>query len=142
LSGHDVPKELDAYYSALQNGWLVEERADLGKLVVPNGNGSAPVHRWFRMKEAFSCDLLPAVAAESRLTDARTITVCDPFTGSGTTPISLAQMVTDGKYESAAFLGLESNPFLQLVASVKLRALQAPPCRLHPRGPACRGNGP
>jgi hypothetical protein len=127
LSGHEVPLELDAHYSALQNGWEVEERADLGKLVVPNGNGSAPVHRWFRMKEAFSCELLPTVAAETRLTDKRTITVCDPFTGSGTTAISLAQMVAGGKYESAAFLGVESNPFLQLVASVKLRALQAPP---------------
>jgi hypothetical protein len=127
LSGHDVPRELDAYYSKLQRGWLIEERADLGALVVPNGNGSAPVHRWFRMKEAFSCDLLATITEETGLAGLRSISVCDPFTGSGTTPVSLGRMVADGLYESAAFLGLESNPFLRLVASVKLRALQHPP---------------
>jgi hypothetical protein len=127
LSDQEAPEELDAYYSFLQQGWQVEERGDLAGMVVPNGNGSAPVHRWFRMKEAFSCDLLEAIAGETQLTARRSITVCDPFSGSGTTAVSLGSMVANETFDSATFLGLESNPFLQLVSASKLRALQRPP---------------
>jgi hypothetical protein len=79
------------------------------------------------MKEAYSCELLRHVLRETSLDTRRCLTVCDPFAGSGTTAVSLAEAVEETSLERASFVGLESNPYLHLVASTKLRALQAPP---------------
>jgi hypothetical protein len=118
---------LDGYYMALQSRWSVTEEPDFADLVVPNGNGGAPVHRWFRMKEAYSCDLVPTVLDATSLTSRQGLSVCDPFCGSGTTGVSVATAVADGLIDRAAFVGLESNPYLHLVSRSKLAALQAPP---------------
>lgn len=118
---------LDRSYAVLEEEWSVRSRPEFGALVVPNGNGGAPVHRWFRMKEAYSCDLLTRVLDATRLDLRRSLAVCDPFCGSGTTAVSVAAIVEGGSVERAHFVGLENNPYLHLVASTKLRALQAPP---------------
>jgi hypothetical protein len=118
---------LDQAYALLEAAWCVRSRPELGALVVPNGNGGAPVHRWFRMKEAYSCDLLRRVLVATGLDSRSSLTICDPFCGSGTTAVSLAALVEEGSIEQASFVGLENNPYLHLVSSTKLRALQAPP---------------
>jgi hypothetical protein len=123
----DVQAELDAHYYDLQSAWSVDQRPDLGPLVVPNGNGSTPVHRWFRMKESFSCDLLANLLADSEFATRTGITVWDPFVGAGTTGVSLAHAIGTSSLEAARFTGYETNPYLHLVASTKLRALQTPP---------------
>jgi hypothetical protein len=122
-----VATELDRFYALLQSRWSVVDGSDYAGLVVPNGNGGAPVHRWFRMKEAYSCELLDRVLTASGLDARRALSVCDPFCGSGTTGVSLAHAVAAGKLHSAQFTGLEINPYLHLVAKTKLAAMCSPP---------------
>ena len=109
------PQGLDQAYALLEADWSVQSRPELGALVVPNGNGGAPVHRWFRMKEAYSCDLLRRVLVATGLRPRSSLTVCDPFCGSGTTAVSLSALVEDGSLENARFVGLENNPYLHFV---------------------------
>ncbi|MHB1527684.1 MAG: hypothetical protein ACYCZN_15670 [Candidatus Dormibacteria bacterium] len=96
------------------------------QLVTPNGNGTSPIHRWFHLKEAFSSRLLPQILADISLAQHRDLRVLDPFIGSGTAAISLADLVRTGDLDSPSVFGYECNPFLQLVASTKLEALQNP----------------
>ena len=85
-------------------------------LVVPNGNGSAAGHRWFKYKEAFSSELLSSVLARLRTDQsARAIRMLDPYCGVGTSLLS-AQLL-DAKIES---FGIECNPFSAFVARTKL----------------------
>ena len=73
---------------------------------------SLPRHRWYFVKEAFSPDVVARAIDDSAV--AQDDIVLDPFTGSGTVPLSC----------SAAKLpsfGLEVNPFLAAVARTKLR---------------------
>jgi hypothetical protein len=115
--------DLDAYYDSLQARWSVEEVPDYANLVVPNGNGGTPIHRWFRMKEAYSCKFVPRALVDIGLDLASEISVCDPFCGSGTTAVSLAEATDAGGIERATFTGVETNPFLSFVSSVKLAAI-------------------
>lgn len=119
--------DLDGYYTELQSRWPVSDAPELASLVVPNGNGGAPVHRWFRMKEAYSCDLVASVLDVTDLRARPSLSVCDPFCGSGTTGVSVAAAVAAGHLATANFVGLESNPYLHLVSKTKLAALQSPP---------------
>jgi hypothetical protein len=122
-----VVRDLDRFYASLQSRWPVSQRADYAGLVVPNGNGSSPVHRWFRMKEAYSCELVGSVLKATCLEHTASLSVCDPLCGSGTTGVSIAQAVAAGELDSASFTGLESNPYLHLLARTKLAAMRAPP---------------
>jgi hypothetical protein len=122
-----VCAELDRFYARLQSRWPVVDGAEYGGLVVPNGNGGAPVHRWFRMKEAYSCEFVGRVVRDCGLTGRALLSVCDPFCGSGTTGVSLANVTAEGDLASVRFTGLESNPYLHLVAHTKLAAICAPP---------------
>jgi DNA modification methylase len=117
---------LGAHYSTLEMDFAVHPNANYEQLVVPNGNGAEPVHRWFRLKEAYSRRLLPRVLKDLELDDRSELRVLDPFAGSGTTAIAVADLVADRTLRRAQVLGYECNPFLHLVASTKLRALQRP----------------
>ena len=121
------PAELDRYYAELESQWATVSEPRNAALVVPNGNSRAAVHRWFRMKEAYSCELVQSVLATIEVDADRTLNACDPFAGSGTTGVSLAQAVAMGRLRGAAFTGLETNPFLHLVSQAKLSALVDPP---------------
>lgn len=123
----DIGLELERFYTRLQSRWPVSDGADYASLVVPNGNGGSPIHRWFRMKEAYSCDFVGSVLEALALTDVSGLSVCDPLCGSGTTGVSIAQAVAEGKLPSATFTGLESNPYLHLLARTKLAAMCSPP---------------
>ena len=94
-------------------------RTDLNfaPLVVPNGNGSAACHRWFKYKEAFSSELLAHLLKmldlDQSLSDP--IRLLDPYCGIGTSLLS-AQML-DGKVVST---GIECHPFSAFTAATKL----------------------
>lgn len=120
-----VAPELDSFYEGLQSALYVSDGSDWAPLVVPNGNGGAPIHRWFRMKEAFSCDLMGRVLDITGLSEKRSLSVCDPFCGSGTSGVSVAQACS--KRVRLRYTGIEVNPYLHLVSSTKLGAIQSPP---------------
>lgn len=124
--GISASLNLHEYYTALNSSFGAENQMDYEQLVVPNGNANQPVHRWFRLKEAFSRRLLPRVLKDTGLSDRTGLTILDPFAGSGTTAISLSDLIVDGSLRRAKFVGYECNPFLHLVASAKLQALQEP----------------
>jgi len=115
---------LAAHYAAIERGLRLRWSPNYGSLVVPNGNANAPVHRWFHQKEAFSSLLLTQVLADTRLKHSRGLRVLDPFAGVGTTAVSVAEAVCAGELRSPCVYGVESNPFLHLVAATKLAALQ------------------
>ena len=119
-------KALQCHYRRLQAGFTLKESGQYRTLVVPNGNACAPIHRWFHLKEAFSSDLLRQVVADTRLQDQPTLRVLDPFAGAGTTAVSLANLAAQRTLRQVAFYGFECNPFIQLVGTAKLTAMQAP----------------
>ena len=113
------------YYEELENGLPVEDASDYAKLVVADDNRLRPVHRWFRMKESFSADLLSRVVKDTNVDHGGNLRIVDPFAGAGTTAVSAGQ-----DYERLGRVtayGVETNPFLHLLASTKLRAMQNPP---------------
>ncbi|MFY1652158.1 hypothetical protein ACN27J_14835 [Solwaraspora sp. WMMB762] len=119
---------LDAHYRDLEDGINISDTGDYGTLVTPNGNSSQPVHRWFHFKEAFSHRLLERVVKDEGLaTRAKGLRVFDPFTGSATTAVSLAQGTQGDVFTSARFYGVECNPFLHTLGSAKMAALLRPP---------------
>ncbi|MCY3886394.1 MAG: hypothetical protein OXG19_01615 [Chloroflexi bacterium] len=124
--GGTPEQALERHYRRLQWKFVVKESGRYEPLVVPNGNASAPVHRWFHLKEAFSCDLLRQVVADTRLQNRSSIRVLDPFAGGGTTAVSLANLTAQRTLSRVTFHGFECNPFIQLVAAAKLTAMQAP----------------
>lgn len=112
---------LTQHYGSLQRCWKVVERsADYSRLVVPNGNNSEPVHRWFHLKEAFSSQLLSRAIKDAGLVKAEGLSILDPFVGSGTTLVSAADLGDD--YGSVRVVGVERNPFLFLLARAKAGA--------------------
>ena len=85
------------------------------------------MHRWFHLKEGFSCDLLEQVVRDVGFSSGRRLRILDPFAGGGTTAVSACDLVTGGKRNVECVHGIETNPFLRLVAHAKLAALQKPP---------------
>jgi DNA modification methylase len=69
-----------------------------------------PRHRWYFFKEGFSPAIVDHAIAEAQLP--KNAVVFDPFSGSGTTPLTAAQAGYRGR-------GNEVNPFLRFVASTK-----------------------
>ena len=124
--GNAAHSLLQWHYRRLQARFALEETGHYSSLVVPNGNACAPVHRWFHLKEAFSSDLLRRVVADTRLQDQPSLRVLDPFAGVGTTAVSLANLAAENSLRRATFHGFECNPFIQLVGTAKLTAMQVP----------------
>lgn len=118
---------LGDFYRSIEVAAKVEMAPEYAQLVVPNGNGEQPVHRWFRLKEAYSSRLLTQVLKDTGFAGASGLRVLDPYSGSGTTQVSLAEAVERGDITRPCVYGLERNAFLHLVASAKFGALQAPP---------------
>ena len=52
-------------------------------------NSSYPVHRWYRLKEGFSRDLIHLIIG---YTGSHIKTCLDPFAGSGTTPLACQEI--------------------------------------------------
>jgi hypothetical protein len=124
--GRSPIQALETRYRSLERKFTVLRNPDYESLVVPNGNAIQGIHRWFHLKEAFSRRLLARVLKDTGLANESELSVLDPFAGSGTTAISIGDAIEEGTLRSAHFVGYECNPFLHLVASCKLGALQTP----------------
>jgi DNA modification methylase len=74
-------------------------------------NMRLPVHRWFRYSAGFSAQWVEHEI--KRRSGDRTITVLDPFAGSGTTLIAAGQSGVES-------IGVEAHPFIARVAAAKL----------------------
>lgn len=77
----------------------------------------APLHSWFPYLEGYSPRFVSSVRAEYLPKAGRII---DPFAGSGTTPIALAQLGVASAYA-------EANPAMAFVIQTKLSALRLKP---------------
>lgn len=101
----------------VENELVFKRVPQLGPLVVPNGNSSAPVHRWFHYKEAFSANLLEHVISSRSISTPpnRNLVLLDPYCGVGTGLLS-AQL--SGRKIDA--VGIECNPLSAFLAAAKL----------------------
>lgn len=117
---------VDDYYTEVQRAFDIRHTGDYARLVVPNGNASESVHRWFHMKEAFSCNLLHRVLKDLDLAGTPNLRILDPFCGVGTALVSALKVSAAGDLRCPTVYGIETNPFLQLAASAKVAALVTP----------------
>lgn len=124
------PESLDDHYRSVERRMPVSASPDYAPLVTPNGNSQEKVHRWFHFKEAFSSRLLARILKDTELRERRELRILDPFAGVGTTLVSAGDAVASGELRYATAYGIECNPFLHLVASSKVTALQQPPSGL------------
>lgn len=86
---------------------------------IPNfsNNMEKPRHRWYVFKEGFSSSLVDRAIKETRKKScAADFTVLDPFSGSGTSPLSALQ-------NNCNAIGFEINPFLSFVGKTKCTKL-------------------
>ena len=84
---------------------------------IPNfsDNMNLPRHRWYEFKEGFGASLVERAIVETRKSCEREIlTVVDPFSGSGTTPLMALQ-------KKCNVIGLEVNPFMNFVGKTKCK---------------------
>ena len=117
--------ELSEHYSELEERFSVVEAPDMAMLVVPNGNAGRAFHRWFHLKEGYSCDLLDHVLAETGLAERKRLTILDPFVGGGTTLISAGEWALADEGRSVRGVGIERNPFLGFLSRTKAEAFVA-----------------
>lgn len=85
---------------------------------IPNfsDNMNLPRHRWYEFKEGFGASLVERAIIETREScEKETLTVVDPFSGSGTTPLTALQKNCDA-------IGFEVNPFMNFVGKTKCKS--------------------
>lgn len=86
-----------------------------GEDCIPNfsANMEKPRHRWYEFKEGFSSTLVERAIRETKI-DSRSacFTVLDPFSGSGTSPLTALQSGCNA-------VGYEVNPFMSFVGKTK-----------------------
>jgi DNA modification methylase len=119
---HDA---LEKHYLDLESRYVVTSSDTYGTLVTANGNAQTPIHRWFRMKEAYSSLLLDKIVGEVGFAEMKSLNVFDPFSGSGTTGVSAGDMVRRKKLTRSRVHAVEVNPFLHLVSTMKMKAITA-----------------
>jgi hypothetical protein len=117
--------ELSEHYGEIEGRFDVVEAPDMATLVVPNGNAGRAFHRWFHLKEGYSCDLLDRVLTETGLVERERLTIIDPFVGGGTTLISAAEWALAAEGRSVRAVGIERNPFLAFLSRAKAEAFVA-----------------
>lgn len=117
--------DLQAHYSDLEQRFSVVDAPEMAALVVPNGNASRSFHRWFHLKEGYSCDLLDHVLLETGLANRDRLTILDPFVGGGTTLISAGEWALAKHGRSVRAVGIERNPFLGFLSRTKSQAFVA-----------------
>lgn len=116
-------KELRVYRD-LERRICLKSTPLFARLVVASENDVLPVHRWFRFKEAYSADLLPTLMAVHQPAKKR-CSLLEPYCGVGTGLLA-AQMHRD----PVNAVGIEYNPFIRFVASVKTRWFLIDPTKL------------
>lgn len=86
-----------------------------GEDCIPNfsANMERPRHRWYAFKEGFSTTLVERAIRETKKDSKSTsFTVLDPFSGSGTSPLTALQRGCNA-------VGYEVNPFMSFVGKTK-----------------------
>jgi hypothetical protein len=121
MAGATRQTPLARHYTELEGSYEITEDLSYGDLVVPNGNASAPIHRWFYIKEAFSSELLERIASDVQLHRRHALDIIDPFVGSGTAAVSAQHLAALGSLRVRSFYGIEQNPFLAFAARTKTR---------------------
>ena len=82
-----------------------------GRIMQFNKNKMEPVHRWYPFVEGYSKEFIQSIVNE-QITP---INLCvEPFSGSGTTALELQNL-------GIKCISFEINPFMYLLAKVKLR---------------------
>jgi hypothetical protein len=113
------------HYDHLEATYTVTDRInDYAQLVIPSGNAQEPYHRWFHFKEGFSHQLLPRLLKDEGWAFDSSLTLLDPFLGSGTSLVSAAQLARDEDF-SAQLIGCERNPVIFRIAAAKTAAAVA-----------------
>jgi DNA modification methylase len=100
---------------------VIDARSSLSNLVRANGSLSQPIQRWYRLKEAFSIELLEELLEAWRIDPSKVERVLDPFCGVGTTLLALQRLAKDRRRKDLEGIGIERNPFLHFVSNTKLR---------------------
>ena len=101
----------------------------LEAVAVPAVNDNLPVHRWFRLKEAFSANLLREIIESiPELGKRKQLHLLDPFSGVGTGLLASQEMSAMGFKITGT--GLEINPFLAFAGRTKTRWPEIDPKRL------------
>lgn len=95
-----------------EGSYTVEERYDLWSLATFRPNKNIPIHRWFFFKEGFSRDLVIMLLDEMKVSEGDV--VLDPFTGSGTTPLTCMELGLTG-------VGVDASPLAVFVSLAKTR---------------------
>lgn len=111
IEGHRRRESLKKILKQLDELFLIEQRFDLAPYVHWKGNSVAPMHRWFRYREAYSPELIDKLELGDR--------ILDPFCGCGSIPIGAA---TRGKRA----IGIDLNPIAAFSTKVKLTPLNEP----------------
>lgn len=86
-----------------------------GEDCIPNfsANMEQPRHRWYEFKEGFSSTLVERAIRETKKDNhSEFFTVLDPFSGSGTSPLTSLQNECNA-------IGFEVNPFMSFVGKTK-----------------------
>lgn len=86
-----------------------------GEDCIPNfsANMDQPRHRWYEFKEGFSSTLVERAIRETKKdNNSASFTVLDPFSGSGTSPLTALQ-------HGCNAIGYEVNPFMSFVGQTK-----------------------
>lgn len=117
---HEV---LEKHYADIELTFRVTESENIARLVTAQDNLGAPIHRWFRMKEAYSQHLLAHVLAKTGFRG-DSLRLYDPFSGSGTSAVSAGQLVASGQVKKARVHAQEVNPFLHLISDTKAGTFQ------------------
>lgn len=87
---------------------------------LPNftANMQQPRHGWYEFKEGFSSTLVSRAISETMGTHKiKDFTVLDPFSGSGTSPLTALQ-------NNCNAIGFEVNPFMSFVGQVKCKPMK------------------
>jgi hypothetical protein len=87
------------------------------KTVTFRGKLDLPIHRWYRLTPSFAPRLALDIADHFGLGPEDL--VLDPFSGVGTVPLCM-------KYRGIAACGIEWNPYLHFVGTVKTRTYRDP----------------
>lgn len=126
-TAHDL---LEKHYYQIESRYSILSSGKYTTLVTANGNSATPIHRWFRMKEAYSSEMLGQVLNDTGLDALRTLRLVDPFSGSGTTGVSAGDLIRRGDLDESRVTAMEVNPFLHLVSRAKMSGHMVGPLRI------------
>lgn len=96
----------------INTGYILSDYTTKYKSIMQfNKNKSIQIHQWYPFVEGYSREFIEDILAEIKYIP---LTVLDPFSGSGTTPVELQD-------QGIKCYSFEVSPFMHLLSSVKMR---------------------